>query len=87
MIQGSSFEKNNGPESPMLHTSFLEISPPEKKNFEGFYYITAWRTSWSCDPDAANKLSFPLFKKTPHTIFGLISQAVSEENYFENVNG
>ena len=32
-----------------------------------------------CDPDAANKLSFPLF--------GLISQAVSEENFFENVNG
>ena len=66
-------------------TSFLEISPLEKKNFEGFYHITTWRPS--CDPDAANKLSFPLPKDTPHTIFGLISQVVSEENFFENVNG
>ena len=72
---------------PSYITSFLEISPTEKKNFEGFYHITAWRLSWSCDPDGANKLSFPVPKETPHTIFDLISQAVSEENFFENVNG
>ena len=64
--------------------SFLEISPPEKN--EGFYHIMAWRQSWSFDPGAANKLSFPLPKETPHTIFGLINQAVSEENFFENKN-
>ena len=68
----------------MLQNSLLVISPPEKKNFEGFYHITAWRPSWSCDPDAANKLSFPL--EAGHTIFDLISQAVSV-NFFENVNG
>ena len=50
-----------------------------------FYHIMAWCPSWSCDPDAANKLSFTLPKETPHTIFGLISQAVSE-NFFENRN-
>ena len=87
VIHGSSFEQIIMDWSPRCYiTSFLEISPPEK-NFEGFYHITAWRSSWSCDPDAANKLSFSLPKETPHTIFGLISQVVSEENFFENVNG
>ena len=44
--------------------SFVEIGPlvPEKKIFEGFHHIWTWRPSWSCDPDAANKFSFPLLK-------------------------
>ena len=47
----------------MLHNKFLGNSPPVmEKNFEGFYHIWAWRPSWSCDPDATNKLSFPLPK-------------------------
>ena len=36
---------------------------------KGFYHIWAWRPSWSCDPDAANKLSFPLPIKAPHKIW------------------
>ena len=88
VIQGSSFEQIIMDWSPRCYiTSFLEISALEKKNFEGFYHITASQPSKSCDPDAVNKLSFPLPKETPDTIFGLISQAVSEENFFENVNG
>ena len=50
-------------------TSLVEIGLPvlEKKVFEVFFYhIWGWRPSWSCDPDAANKLSFPLPKETPH---------------------
>ena len=41
----------------MLHAKFMEIGPPvpEKMIFEGFYHIWAWRPSWSCDRDAANK--------------------------------
>ena len=33
--------------------SFFEIGPPvpEKKIFEGFYHIWAWRPSSSCDLD------------------------------------
>ena len=31
---------------------------------KGFYHIWAWRPSWSCDPDAANKLSFPPLSPT-----------------------
>ena len=50
----------------MLHTKFLEIGPPVPEIFEGFYHILAWRPSWSCDPDAANKLLFPLPKEAPH---------------------
>ena len=34
-----------------------------------FYHIWAWRPSWSCDPDAANKISFPLPKEAPHKIW------------------
>ena len=47
--------------------SFVEIGPPvlEKKILKGFYHIWVWRPSWSCDPDAANKLSFPLPKEAP----------------------
>ena len=36
---------------------------------KGFYHIWAWRPSWSCDPDAANKISFPLPKEAPHKIW------------------
>ena len=35
----------------------------------GFYHIWAWRPSWSCDPDAANKISFSLPKEAPHKIW------------------
>ena len=57
----------------MLHThvpSFVEINPPvlEKKIFEGFYHIWAWRPSWSCDLDFAIKLEMPLPKEAPHKI-------------------
>ena len=40
--------------------SFVEIGPTvQEKTFEDFYHIWAWRPSWFCDPDAANKLSPP----------------------------
>ena len=35
----------------------------------GFYHIWSWRPSWSCDPDAVNKISFPLPKEAPHKIW------------------
>ena len=69
---GTSFEQTTKGWSPRCHIpSFVKISPPflEKKIFEGFYHIWAWRPSWSCDPDAANKISFPLPKKAPHKIW------------------
>ena len=34
-----------------------------------FYHIWAWRPSWSCDPDVANKILFPLPKEAPHKIW------------------
>ena len=49
----------------MLQTKFRENRPAGY----GFYHILAWRPSWSCDPDAANKLSFPLPKEAPHKIW------------------
>ena len=38
------------------------------------------RPSWSCDQDAANKLSFPRPKEAPHN-FPLIGQAVLEKMF------
>ena len=55
----------------MLHTKFRG-NPPAGSGYEdmkGFYHIWAWRPSWSCDPDAANKISFPLPKEAPHKIW------------------
>ena len=55
----------------MLHTKFRENRPAGfgEAFLKGFYHIWAWRPSWSCDPDAANKLSFPLPKEAPHKIW------------------
>ena len=56
----------------MLHTKFRENRPAgsgEEDLLKGFYHIWAWRPSWSCDPDAANKISFPLPKEAPHKIW------------------
>ena len=50
---------------------------------KGFDHIWAWRPSWSCDPDAANKISFPLPKEAPQNL-ALIGQAVSEKKMFEH---
>ena len=36
---------------------------------KGLYHIWAWRPSWLCDPDAANKISFPLPKEAPYKIW------------------
>ena len=46
----------------MLHTKFRGnwFAGSERKIFEGFNHIWAWWPPWSCDPDAANKLLFPL---------------------------
>ena len=54
----------------MLHPSFVEIGPPvlEKKIFEVFYHIWAWRPSWSCDQDIAYKITMLLPKEAPHKI-------------------
>ena len=56
----------------MLHTKFpgnRSTGSGEEYILRGFYHILVWRTSWSCDPDAANKLSFPVPKETPHKIW------------------
>ena len=55
----------------MLHTKFHENRPAGsgEEDFKGFYHIWAWRPSWSCDPDAANKNLFPLPKEAPHKIW------------------
>ena len=56
----------------MLHTKFRENRPAgseEEEFLKGFYHIWAWRPSWSCNPDAANKISFPLPKEAPQKIW------------------
>ena len=55
----------------MLHTKFRGNRPAGSGEdfFNGFYHILAWRPSWSCDPDAANKISFPQPRRL-HIKFG-----------------
>ena len=48
---------------------------------KGFYHIWAWWPPWSCDPDAANKISFPLPKGAPQKNLALIGPAVSEKMF------
>ena len=50
---------------------------------KGFYPMIYGR---SCDPDAGNRLLFPLSKETPHRILALIGHAVLEK-LFEMVDG
>ena len=53
----------------MLHTKFRENRPAgsgEADFIKGFYHVWASRPSWSCDPHAASKRSFPLPKEAPH---------------------
>ena len=53
----------------MLHTKFRGNRPAGSvEDLKRFYHIWAWRPSWSCDPDALNKLSFPLPKEASHKI-------------------
>ena len=61
----------DGLQSPMLHTKFHgnRSTGSGEEDFEGFYHLWVWRPSWSCDPDTANKLSFPLPKEAPYKIW------------------
>ena len=44
----------------MLQAKFRGNRPAGsgEEDLKGFYHTWARRSSWSCDPDAANKLSF-----------------------------
>ena len=68
--------------------SFVKIGPPvlKKKILKGFYHIWAWWPSWSCDPYAANKKSFPLPKEAPHKIWLRSAQRFRRRRSLSNVN-
>ena len=53
----------------MLHTKFRENRPACSGFLKGFYHLWAWWPSWSCDPDAAKKLSSPYHRRL-HIKFG-----------------
>ena len=55
----------------MLHTKFRGNRPTgsgEEDCLKGFYHIWAWRPSWSCDQNIANKISMPLPKEATHKL-------------------
>ena len=55
----------------MLHTMFRENRPAGSGEdfLSGLYHtVWVWRPSWSCDPDFAIKLSFPIPMDAPHKI-------------------
>ena len=59
-----------------------------EKIFEGFFYhIWAWRSSWPCDPDPANKLSFPYPTEAPHKIWLRLAQRFWRRTSLKMVDG
>ena len=50
----------------MLHTKFRGNRSTDSGEDLS---IKTWRPSWSCDPDAMNKLLYPLPMKDPHKIW------------------
>ena len=62
----------------MLHTKFRRNrstgSPLAKKIFEGFLPFIGVAVIWSCDPNAANKLLFPLPMEAPHKRWLLLAK-------------
>ena len=57
---------------PQYYISCHKVTGPlvlEKKIFEGFLPLWAWRPSWSCEPDPANKLLFPYPTEAPYEIW------------------
>ena len=55
----------------MLHTKFRVNRPAgsgEEDFLVVFTIVWAWRPSWSCDPNFAITLSFPLPMDAPHKI-------------------
>ena len=61
----------------MLHTNAQGHWPfgsGEEDFLKDFYHIWAWWPSWSCDPDALNKLSFPRTMEALHEIWLPLAQ-------------
>ena len=52
-----------------------------------FYHIWAYRPSWSCDPDAPNKLSFPRLMEAPHEIWLRLAQRFWRRRSLKMVDG
>ena len=84
-----SFEQTIMERSPGCYIpNLVETSLPvlEKKIFEVFLPNMGVATILVSDPDAANKLSFPLPVEAPQNL-ALIGQVFSEEKMFEIVDG
>ena len=60
----------------------IGLPVPEKKIFEGFYHIGAWRPSWSCDQQHVIIFHF-LVPENFHKNLVQIGKVVSEKIIFE----
>ena len=70
----------------MLHTN-AKGHWPFGSGKEDFYHIWAWRPSWSCDPDAQNKLSFSWPMEAPHEIWLWLAQWFLEKRDGQRMDG
>ena len=52
----------------------------EKKIFKAFYYIRAWRPSWSTDRNHFSNLSFPQPKEAPYEIWAKLAQGLQRRS-------
>ena len=58
-----------------------------RRFLKGFYHIWAWRPSWSCDPDPANKLLFPHPIEAPCEIWLWLAQRFWRRSCLKSVDG
>ena len=72
----------------MLYTKFQDhrLFASGEEDFKVFYYIWAWRQSWSCDHDILKELSFPRPTESPHKNLASVGPVPSEKKMFENVD-
>ena len=52
----------------------------EKKIFNDFYHIWAWRPSWSTNRDHFSNLSFPQSKEAPYEIWAKLAQRLQRKS-------
>ena len=76
-----------GPNATYQATRSLALCFWKRRFFKGFYHIWAWRPPWSCDPDPANKLSFPYPTEAPYEICLWLAQRVWRRRSLKMVDG
>ena len=76
-----------GPNATYQGPRSLALWFRRRRFLKDFYYIWAWRPSWSCYPDAPNKLLFPRPMEAPQEIWLRLAQRFWRRRSLKMVDG